>query len=117
MKCEDSLTKIEAYIHDKMSYRELEDFLEHIKKCPDCYDELETYYTITVGMKYLEEERLEAYNIPHMLKEDLRKKERYVRWVHAITGTLFAIGLVLVILFVILILLYLGRIELPMLFK
>lgn len=103
MKCEDSLTKIEAYIHDKMSYRELEDFLEHIKECPDCYDELETYYTITVGMKYLEEERLEAYNIPHMLKEDLRKKERYVRWIHAITGTLFAIGLVLVILFVILI--------------
>ncbi|MFR2719656.1 MAG: zf-HC2 domain-containing protein [Ruminococcus sp.] len=67
MKCEDSLTKIEAYIHNKMSYRELEDFLEHVKECPDCYDELETYYTITVGMKYLEEERLEAYNIPQML--------------------------------------------------
>ena len=43
MKCEDSLTKIEAYIHNKMSYRELEDFLEHVKECPDCYDELETY--------------------------------------------------------------------------
>ena len=117
MNCSTAESMVNRYINRTLSVEELEDFLEHIKKCPDCYDELETYYTITVGMKYLEEERLEAYNIPHMLKEDLRKKERYVRWVHAFTGTLFAIGLILVISFVILILLYLGRIELPILFK
>ena len=99
MKCEDSLTKIEAYIHNKMSYRELEDFLEHVKECPDCYDELETYYTITVGMKYLEEERLEAYNIPQMLRE-----------------ALFTGGLIGLIVAAVLMLLYLGRIEMPVLF-
>ena len=116
MKCEDSLTKIEAYIHNKMSYRELEDFLEHVKECPDCYDELETYYTITVGMKYLEEERLEAYNIPQMRREDLKKKERYVRRVHAVTGALFTGGLIGLIVAAVLMLLYLGRIEMPVLF-
>ena len=54
MKCEETLSKIDGYINNNLSYREMEDFLEHIKNCPDCYDELETYYTITVGMKYLE---------------------------------------------------------------
>lgn len=113
MKCEESLTKIDAYIHNKMSYRELEDFLEHVKICPDCYDELETYYTITVGMKYLEEERLEAYNIPQMLKKDLRQKEKYVHIRHTLAGVLMACGMVISIAIVVLVMLWLGKVELP----
>ena len=55
MKCEEALTKIEAYIDHTLSGRELEEFLEHVKSCRECYDELETYYIISVGMRYLEE--------------------------------------------------------------
>ena len=44
MKCEETLSKIDGYINNNLNYREMEDFLEHIKNCPDCYDELETYY-------------------------------------------------------------------------
>ena len=76
MKCEEALTKIEAYIDHTLSGRELEEFLEHVKSCRECYDELETYYIISVGMRYLEEENLESYNIPKMLQEDLHTRER-----------------------------------------
>ena len=79
MKCEEALTKIEAYIDHTLSGRELEEFLEHVKSCRECYDELETYYIISVGMRYLEEENLESYNIPKMLQEDLHTRERQVR--------------------------------------
>ena len=74
MKCEEALTKIEAYINHTLNGRELEEFLEHVTSCQECYDELETYYIISVGMRYLEEENLESYNIPKMLQEDLHTR-------------------------------------------
>ena len=48
MKCEEALTKIEAYINHTLNRRELEEFLEHVTSCQECYDELETYYIISV---------------------------------------------------------------------
>lgn len=79
MKCERALQLIDAYINNELQPKDLEEFLNHIRECPECYDELETFFTINVGIKYLEEEKLESYNIPEMLKEDLRKKEQYLR--------------------------------------
>lgn len=116
MKCEEILAKIDAYINDNLSDRELEDFLEHIKGCPECYDELETYYTISVGMKYLEQEKLESYNIPKMLKEDLREKECSLRRRRILTGTMIVVCLIFVIGIAVFLLFYLGDFELPGLF-
>ena len=116
MKCEETLSKIDGYINNNLSYREMEDFLEHIKNCPDCYDELETYYTITVGMKYLEEEKLESYNIPKMLKEDLKQKEHFLKRRHLLTSTMILFGMLVGIGIAFSLLLYLGHIELPNLF-
>ena len=80
MKCEEALTRISAYIDNTLSGRELEEFIEHVEHCPECYDELETHYTIKVGINYLEQDRQDAYNIPQMLKKDLeRKKDRLHR--------------------------------------
>lgn len=116
MKCEEVLTKIDAYISDEMSYKEMEEFLDHIKDCPDCYDELETYYTISIGTKYLEEEKLESYNIPKMLKEDLREKEKFVRRRHLLIRTALIFGLVFAVGIAISLLFYMGWVELPNLF-
>ena len=76
MKCEDAVLKIGDYIKGDMSCGEMEEFIAHVKTCPECYDELETYYTISVGMKFLDDIRQEPYNIPEMLKQDLRKQEK-----------------------------------------
>ena len=66
MKCEEALLKIDAYINDSLSIKETEEFLAHIRECPECYDELETYYTINVGTKYLENENMEKLVILNM---------------------------------------------------
>ena len=55
MKCEEALTKIEAYIDHTLSGRELEEFLEHVKSCRECYDELETYYRAAVDFAKVDE--------------------------------------------------------------
>ena len=117
MKCEEALTKIEAYIIHTLNGRELEEFLEHVTSCQECYDELETYYIISVGMRYLEEENLESYNIPKMLQEDLHTRERRVRRRNILRKTAVLLGVLFFIVILVLGLSYLGHLELPRLFN
>ena len=98
MKCEEALTKIEAYIDHTLSGRELEEFLEHVKSCRECYDELETYY------------------IPKMLQEDLHTRERQVRRRNIFRKTAVFLGVLFFIVLLVLVLSYLGHLELPRLF-
>ena len=116
MKCEEALLKIDAYINDSLSIKETEEFLAHIRECPECYDELETYYTINVGTKYLENENMGSYNIPRMLKENLREKEKYIRRKQLLTKTVLFFSLVAGIGIALSFMYYFGRIELPNLF-
>ena len=113
MKCEEALTKIEAYINQTLNGRELEEFLEHVTSCQECYDELETYYIISVGMRYLEEENLESYNIPKMLQEELHTRERRVRRRNILRKTAGLLGVLFFIVILVLGLSYLGHLELP----
>lgn len=116
MKCEETLQKIDSYINNTLTYRELEDFLAHIASCPECYDELETYYTISIGMKYLEDETQEFYNIPQMLKTDLKTKQNLVRRHHILNRILIFFVLIIIILSALFALFQWGYIDLPILF-
>lgn len=113
MKCETALLEIDAYINGELNQRELEKFIEHVKSCPSCYDELETHYTISEGIRYLEEDRTEAYNIPKMLKKDLEKKERMIRRHHRLNAVFFAGGELLLLGLIFGLLVYFGIIDLP----
>lgn len=95
MKCEECRQEIKNYISDSMNKRDMEAFLGHIKECPDCYDELETYYTIHAGIKYLEEPRTGSYNIAEMFEEDIALKERCIRRYHAIKGGCLIAGVLI----------------------
>lgn len=48
--------KIYPFIDDKLSKRELDAFLHHMEECPDCKEEYDIYYTMIMGMRYLEED-------------------------------------------------------------
>lgn len=43
------------YINDELSPAETEEFLEHIENCEKCWEELEIYYMVDVGLKKLDE--------------------------------------------------------------
>lgn len=113
MQCEEALLMIDPFMKDELRDRELEEFLEHLKTCPRCYDELEIYYTIKMSVKYLETENLETYDIPRMLKEELRQKERYLHHRKALLGSVLGLAMLLMVCGLIAALLYLGHIELP----
>lgn len=117
MKCEQAKQMMDMYINDQLSAKELTAFLEHIKECPECYDELETLFTITVGIKYLEEEHHESYNIPKMLKDDLQKKDRKLKKRKEVYRLIWSLFLVVLIGIAAFFIIRFGLIELEILLK
>ncbi len=69
-----------AYINKDMSLNELKEFIDHVKNCSSCYDELQTYFTVYFAMEHLENgESNPSYNMNNVLLEDIKHRERYVR--------------------------------------
>ena len=92
-------------------------------------DELENY-VIALGIrgykkwqeswirrpKYLEEENLESYNIPKMLQEDIHTRKQQVKRRNIFRKSAVFLGVLFIIAALILLLSYLGHLELPELF-
>ena len=55
MTCVEAEKMVVPYMKDELSPTELEDFLDHIKTCDNCREELEIHYMVDVGLKKLDE--------------------------------------------------------------
>lgn len=74
MKCEKVQECVDAYINHTLPDWEQREFIEHVKQCTECYNELETYFIVDQAIRYLDEEKEESYNIKQLLDEDLNKR-------------------------------------------
>ena len=54
MKCKEVQSKYIPFIDDQLSIHELEEFLKHLRSCKNCREEYDIYYTMIMGMRYLE---------------------------------------------------------------
>lgn len=50
MKCRHFQKRIQDLIEGKVQVEELQELIEHVESCNDCYDELEIYYIIHNGL-------------------------------------------------------------------
>ena len=48
MDCRTAESMVTRFIDHSLSMNELEGFLDHIELCPSCYDELETYFILSL---------------------------------------------------------------------
>ena len=79
MDCKTAKSMVNAYIEGTLSDDECTDFLKHVKKCEDCYDELETYFIVDYSLKYLDEDSSgRSYDMQKVLKDDIRWNERRI---------------------------------------
>lgn len=74
MKCEKVQGCIDAYIGHSLTRKELFAFIQHVKECPECYHELETYFIVDHTIRYLDDEGDGTYNIKKLLDEDLNRR-------------------------------------------
>lgn len=70
MNCLEAQSKIMAFIENKLPDDELREFIKHVRTCKNCYEELEIYYTLIVGMKQLDE----SDNVSEFFKDSLNNK-------------------------------------------
>lgn len=54
MDCKEVQKWYIPFIDDKLDVKELDAFLQHMEKCRDCREEYDIYYTMIMGMRYLE---------------------------------------------------------------
>lgn len=70
MTCKETEKLVMPYINYRLGEKELESFLNHIRTCDSCKEELEIYYTVAVGLKQLDN-GTGAYDITGALEESL----------------------------------------------
>lgn len=57
MTCMKAQSLITPFINDKLDIKDMEEFLNHIKTCKECREELEVYYISLTAMKQLDEDK------------------------------------------------------------
>ena len=113
MDCREAEKRIQPYVKGHLPEKELEAFLTHIRHCPACYEELETYFIVNRAMSYFDDEEQNSYNLTGLLERDLREKEELVQR-HRKRDLFFKLLMgVLIIFFAVLALHYFEIIELP----
>lgn len=79
MDCKTAQQKITPYIERKLNDRETEEFIEHVRGCEACSEELEVYFTIYYALAQLDKEDNDVYNIKELLEKDLKQSEDRVK--------------------------------------
>ncbi len=77
--CKEAAKMVVPYIEDELSNAQLRKFMAHIKGCPDCREELETYYIVYKGLMQLDEKEELPMNIIEALNEDLHVSEQHLK--------------------------------------
>ena len=54
LTCKQAEKMVMPYINFQLDEEELEAFLNHIEDCPSCREELEIYYTVSLGLRQLD---------------------------------------------------------------
>lgn len=75
MTCKECQNMIRDYLENRLKAKELEGFIEHVRSCPDCYEELETYFIIGLATRVLDEGADISFDIKAMLLQELQEKE------------------------------------------
>lgn len=104
MDCKTAQQKIMPYIERNLSDRETEDFIEHIRGCKACSEELEVYFTIYYALDRLDNDDRKSYNISELLEKDLARAEDTVQKHHIVRFYERILGGVLLVLLAVVVL-------------
>ena len=58
--CMETQKHVIPFIDDQLSISDLDAFLYHMEHCPDCKEEYDVYYTLLMGMRFLESDNMSA---------------------------------------------------------
>ena len=71
MTCNECRRLVPDYLSNQLKVKELKSFIDHVRSCPDCYEELETYFIIKLATQVLDDNADVSYDIKVMLEPGL----------------------------------------------
>lgn len=80
MECREAERNVQKYIAGKLSDRECAAFIDHVRHCSSCYDELETYFTIDYALRPGEEDTAgKSFDMKRVIEANLADTEDRLR--------------------------------------
>lgn len=79
LTCKEAAKMVIPYIEEQLCDNDLRMFVKHIQECPECREELETYYIVYKGLMQLDEKEELPMNIIEALNEDLDISNLHLR--------------------------------------
>lgn len=79
LTCKEATKMVVPYINGQLGDKDLRKFVCHIKECPECREELETYYIVYKGLMQLDEREELPMNIIEALNEDFAVSEQHLK--------------------------------------
>ena len=67
MNCQNAQSMVLNFINNKLDKEETRAFIEHVRDCKDCWEELEIYYVMLVGLKQLDEREAKRKHIAKII--------------------------------------------------
>lgn len=100
LTCHEAKRMVQPFLNGELKDRDLRAFLEHIKGCKSCQDELETYFIVDYALKYLDDENNNSYDMKALLKTLISQEEHDLRMRETIRFLMAALFVALVILII-----------------
>lgn len=104
MNCKDIDKMIPAFLNKELSGRELNDFMEHISKCPECKEELSIQFLVLEGMASLQDGS--TFDLQKKLDkqlEEARRKLKIRKGIHFLVYGLEILAIITMISIIVLI--------------
>ncbi|MCR5626938.1 MAG: zf-HC2 domain-containing protein [Lachnospiraceae bacterium] len=106
-ECKEIESLMQPYLEDRLSYKELKKFVDHINTCSECKDELEIRFLLEGGLSILENG--DTVDLVRIMNERIEKSEERLMNKERIEGFGFLIkGVAMLMLTVCLFLYILG---------
>ena len=78
MNCKQVQRQLVSYINGELEEKEEEEFVKHIRHCPECYEELEVYAMVFAGIRQLDGAE-ETVNYRTLVEDSLETSEADVQ--------------------------------------
>lgn len=77
LDCKECEKLIPDFVDQKLEYLPLKRFCDHVRKCPDCKEELTIKFLVSEGMMRLEEG--DAFDLNHELQKRMAEAGKKIR--------------------------------------
>ena len=104
LSCEEVRSMIPEYLAGALHDRETERFLQHVRACEHCYQELETNFLVEKTVAYLNADvpADASFDLTPLLARELEEKTVFLknkRWIRWVRNVILIFTLILIALF------------------